>query len=311
MKKIFVPALLFSACTFGAAMSVFAAPPASPPVALYSGRTLAQDNLSVGDWGGGSVEDSTDLFLAGGHSLKVTTLDLYQGAKVNFTTPVALSGSGRMFQVTLQRGPVTLHYDPQAIPGATVPGGPQNTPGGYGGRGGRRGGFSGGGQGGFGGPGGNPGGFGGRGGQGRGGRGGGASAAAPLIPLITKLRLEFTLADGRKADIVQAIPETADPVAGTGWYSVNVPLASLKFGAGGSEQLQSVTITGNQFGVFFIGQMQLAALPPTPAAAAAPAPADNAEEDNTPPDNGPRFPQPGGPGFPQQPGGQTPPERNE
>ena len=308
MKKIVVSAALLSACTFATAGA--AVPAAAPPAALYDGRTLAQDNLSLGDWGGGSVDDSTELFLVGGHSLKVTTLDFYQGAKINFATPVALSGSGRMFQLTLQRGPVTLHYDPQTVPGAAAPGSPQNTPGGYGGRGGRRGGFGGGGQGGFGqgnfgggygGPSGGQGGFGGRGGRGRGGRGGGA-AAAPLIPQITKLRLEFTLADGRKADIVQAIPETADPVAGTGWYSVNVPLASLKFGAGGSEKLQSVTIAGDQFGVFFIGQMQLAALTTTPAAAAKQAPADTGEEDNTPPDGEPRFP---------QQGGQPPPERNE
>ena len=186
MKEIFAFAALFSTCTVGTAISAPAAPPASPPVALYDGRTLAQDNLSVGYWGGGSVQDSTDLFLVGGHSLKVTTLDLYQGAKINFTTPVALSGSGRMFQVTLQRGAVTLHYDPQTVPGAVPSGSPQNTPGGYGGRGGRRGGF-GGGQGGFGG---GQGGFGGRGGRGGrfGGRGGGPSVSKPLIPLITKLR---------------------------------------------------------------------------------------------------------------------------
>jgi len=286
MKKMLASAALLSVCTLAPAVPA----PAAPPVALYDGRTLAQDNLSIGDWGGGSVEDSTNLFLVGGHSLKVTTLDLYQGAKINFTTPVALSGSGRMFQVTLQRGPVTLHYDPQTIPGAVAPGSSQNPPGGYGGRGGR--GF-GGGQGGFSGRGGR--------GGGRGGRGGGAGTSVPLIPLITKLRLEFTLADGRKADIVQAIPETADLVAGTGWYSVNVPLASLKFGAGGTAQLQSVTIAGDQFGVFFIGQMQIAPLA-APAAPAKPAPADNSEGDNIPPA--------GGQPFPQQ-GGQTPPGRNE
>ncbi len=316
MKKILASVALFGACTLAPAMSAPAPPPpAAPPVALYDGRTLAQDNLSVGDWGGGSVEDDTNLFIVGGHSLKVTTLDLYQGAKINFTTPVALSGSGRIFQVTLQRGPVTLHYDPQAIPGAVAPGSPQDTPGGYGGRGGRggrRGGFGGGGQGGFrGGQGGFGGGFGGRGGRGRGGRGGGPSASAPLIPLITKLRLEFTLTDGRKADVVQAIPETADPVAGTGWYSVDVPLASLKFGTGGTAQLQSVTIAGNQFGVFFIGQMQIASSAAAPAAPAKPAPADNPEEDTTPPEGGPGFPQPGEQGFPPQGGQGPPPERGE
>ncbi len=320
MKKLFASAaaLGFSAAFFaGTAVSVFAAPDA----ALYDGRTLAQDNLSIGDWGGGSVEDSTTLFLVGGHSLKVTTLDLYQGAKISFTTPISLSGSGRMFQVTLQRGGVTLHYDPQAVPDAAPSGSPQNTPGGYGGGGrGRRGGYGGGqgnfggGQGGYGGGqggfGGRQGGFGGRGGRGRFGRGGTPAVSTPLIPLITKLRLEFTLADGRKADIVQAIPTTADPVAGTGWYSVNVPLSSLKFGSGGNEQLQSVTVAGDQFGVFYIGRMQIAALAAPPAETAKPAPAENSEEDTALPEGEQTFPPQGEQPFPQQ-GEQIPPGRGE
>ena len=276
MKKCYLilPALLLSAFSAGLAAA------AVPDVPVYDGKELAQDNLSIGAWGGGSAADTTELFLVGGHSLKVTTLDLYQGAIVNFLTPVALSGSGRMFQVTLQRGPVTLHYDPSTVPGAAQTG-PQ---GGFGGQGGRR-------RGGFGG---RSGGFGGRGGGRAGGRGG---VPAPLIPLVTKLRLEFTLTDGRKADVLQAIPDTADPVAGTGWYSVNVPLSSLKFAPGAAETLKSVTIAGDQFGVFFIGRMQIAALPPPASIPAAPAPAGNTET-----------------GIPQDaapPGGQTAPGREE
>ena len=90
---------------------------------------------------------------------------------------------------------------------------------------------------------------------------------------------------------------------------MNVPLASLKFGTGGTAQLQSVTIAGNQFGVFFIGQMQLAALNAEPAIIAKPVPADN-PDDNTPPGGEPNFPQPGDQPFPQ-PGGQSPPGRSE
>ncbi len=263
---------------------------AAPEVPVYDGQTLAQDNLSVGNWGGGSVAESTDLFLFGGHSLKVTTLDLYQGAKISLLKPAALSGSDRMFQLTLQRGPVTLHYDPQAVPGAA----PQTTPGGGpgfgGGPGGGPGGFPGS-FGGFGGP--NGGGFGGPGGgfSGRGRRRGGGGRSGhggASIPLISKLRLEFTLADGRKADIVEPIPTVADTVAGDGWYSVNVPLSALKFGTGGTPLLQSVTVGGDQFGVFYIGRMQLAPLAAPPAEPAKPAVTD----DTAAPDS-PNFPPPG------------------
>lgn len=315
MQKMLLASLLLSlSALYGTAS-------AATEVPIYDGKTLAQDSLSVGNWGGGSAAESTDLFLFGGHSLKVTTLDPYQGARVTLLTPAALAGSGRMFQLTLQRGPVTLHYDPQTVPGAAQT--PQDTTGGGypgsgypggGGRGGRRGGFGGGNPGGgqYGGPGG--GGFrGGQGGFGRGGRGGGryggrGGQPAPLIPLISKLRLEFTLADGRKADVLEPIPTVADTVAGEGWYSVNVPLSALKFGSSGPQMLQSVTVAGDQFGVLYIGRMQLAANVAPPAEPAKATPDDNAAPEDQFPggqDNrGEQFPP--GQNFP--PGQAGPPD---
>ena len=84
-----------------------------------------------------------------------------------------------------------------------------------------------------------------------------------------------------------------DPVAGEGWYSVNVPLSALKFGAGGSQMLQSVTVAGDQFGVFYIGRMQLAPNVAPPAEPAKTAPGDDAAPDE------------------QSPGGQYSPEQNQ
>ena len=340
MQKTLISSLL--ALSFSA---LIGAACAAPEVPVYDGKTLTQDNLNLGNWGGGTAVESTDLFLFGGHSLKVTTLDPYQGARITLLTPAALSGSSRMFQLTLQRGPVTLHYDPQTVPGAvpTSPGGYPGSPGGYpgspgggfggghgrggggypggdasstpgypGGGGSYGGGGFGGGGGGYSGPGGGfgGGGFGGGGGGrgrrggggfgggrggfgGRGGRGGGPPA--PLIPLISKLHLVFTLADGRKADVLAPIPTVADTIAGDGWYSVNVPLSDLKFGSGGATMLQSVTVAGDQFGVFYIGRMQLAPLAAPPAEPAKPAPDDNAAPDDPFP-GGQYVPPIGGPG---------------
>ena len=332
--------MLFSMLLTLSLSAALGAAHAASEVPLYDGKALSEDSLTVGDWGGGTGSESTEPFLFGGHSVKVTTLDPYQGAKITLLKPVALAGTDRMFQLTLQRGPVTLHYDPQLVPGA-VPTSPQVAPGGYpggamggpgggypggggfpgegypGGMGGLGGGYPGGGGfpgggypgGGMGGPGGGyPGGGGFPGGGGAGGRGqrrGGNrgvgkrnTVAAPLIPLISKLRLQFTLADGRKADIVEPIPTVADTVAGDGWYSVNVPISALKFGSGGAAMLQSVTVAGDQYGVFFIGRMQLAPLVAPPAEPAKPA------DDSAAPDNL-NIPQPGQFGLPGQfnPGG--------
>jgi len=238
---------------------------AAPDTILYAGKSAAQSQLSVASWGGGSGQDSTDVYLSGGHSIKVTTLDLYQGARIVFDTPVPLAtgDTGRMFQLTLRRGAPTLHYDPRTLPGAvTAPTNPAATPGGTG----RDGNYPGASA--------MPPGMSSSSGMGRMGYPGqgrrrrrrtnpdGTTATgdiAPVtIPQVENLRLLFTLADGRQADILRPIPETADDSVGEGWYSVAVPLSVLKFPGGGNAVLQSVTVGGDQFGVFYVGRLRLA-----------------------------------------------------
>jgi len=84
-----------------------------------------------------------------------------------------------------------------------------------------------------------------------------------IIPQVENLRLLFTLADGRQADILRPIPTTPDDSVGGGWYSIAVPLSLLKFSGGSATTpsagvLQSVTVGGDQFGVFFVGRLRLA-----------------------------------------------------
>ena len=236
---------------------------ASPETMLYAGKSPGQSQLSVNSWGGGSGQDSTDVYLFGGHSLKITTLDLYQGARIAFNTPVplAVGESGRIFQLTLRRGAPTLHYDPRTLPGAvTNPATPDNTGQGAPGAEGMPPGMGDPRMGQMGNPGQNyP-------GQGRrrrhrnspDGTATGDNLPPATIPPVENLRLLFTLADGRQADILRPIPETADNSVGEGWYSVAVPLSALKFPGGGAAALQSVTISGDQFGVFYVGRLRLA-----------------------------------------------------
>ena len=246
----------------------------SPTATLYDGKAAAQSNVSVAAWGGGSGQEATDITLFGGHSLKVTTLDTHQGARLTFDKPVSLAGDARVFQLTLRRGGATLHYDPRTVPGydpatGEAPDlGDTSGAGGYPGAGGGfdpsgRGGFGAGagggrgGRGGFGNRGNGGGGYGGGNGGGGYGRGGRGRAETPLIPEINAVRLEFTLENGKKADVYRAIPDATDASAGEGWYSVNVPVSSLKLG-GTDSPLKSVTIGGNQFGIFYIGRIKLA-----------------------------------------------------
>ncbi len=268
-----------------AASSAFAA----PETLLYDGKAAATAGLSVAAWGAGSGQDSAEVYLFGGHSLKVTTLDLYQGAHLAFAAPIPLNSdeAGRVFQITIRRGAPTLHYDPRTLPGAeTTPDPNSAAPGGGPGSAYPGGQYPGGQYPGGQYPGGSPGGQypgaqypGGQtnypgqypGGRGRRNRRRQPDGTTPdgqtapedaggraSIPLVTKLHLIFTLADGRQADVLRPIPEVSDPTVGEGWYSVSVPLSTLKLPAGSQSGLKSVTIGGDQFGVFYIGRMRLA-----------------------------------------------------
>ncbi len=214
-------------------------PATANEVTLYDGKAAGPTTPSVADWGGGSGKDSTETYLFGGHSLKVTMLDMFQGARITFPTPVSLAGDNRVFQMTLRRGGATLHYDPQTTsplpPGETTADAPGQFQGGFQGDRNNR----------------------------RRGRRGQNQGGATVIPPITDLRLSFTFADGRQSDILRPVPAESDAVAGEGWYSVNVPVAALKLGAGADPLLKSVTVGGNQYGVFFVGRIKLGTDTPT------------------------------------------------
>lgn len=230
--------------------AAFAAPAAAPPaVTLYDGKAAGPATPSVAAWGGGSGQESTETFLFGGHSLKVTTLDGYQGARITFPTPVSLAGDNRVFQITLRRGGATLHYDPRTT-STTPPGDTPATRNGFGGPGQFNNQFN------------NQ--FNARRNRRRRNFGGAPVEEAPLIPDITQLRLQFVFADGRQVDILRSIPRTPDTTAGDAWYSVNVPIAALKL-TGGDPMLKSVTLGGDHFGVFFVGRIKLGTDTPTQA----------------------------------------------
>lgn len=243
-KTVFT--LLLLALT-GAAVSAAPAKPAAttavtstkmaPPVMLYDGKAVSPTTLSVADWGGGSGQQSTQTYIFGGHSLKVTTLDPYQGARITFATPVSLAGDNRVLQIITHQGGVKLHYDPRTV------GMPETeNPNGF-----------------------NPGRF-----QGRNARRrrrpdltGPIVSRTPLIPSVTRLRLHLIFTDGRQVDVVRPILETADAAAGEGWYSVNVPLSTLNLSGAAAPMLKSLTVGGDHYGVFFIGRIQMATDTPT------------------------------------------------
>ncbi len=85
--------------------------------------------------------------------------------------------------------------------------------------------------------------------------GGGAQTVSGIAPLKS-LHLLFTLASGAQADILRPVPEVADGTEQ--WVSLAVPIAAIGFPAGaGNSPLQSVAVAGDDYAVFYVGQIKL------------------------------------------------------
>lgn len=216
-------------------VTALSATPAPGDQVLYNGTDAATAGLTVAPWGGGSVQDSTDISFAKGHSLKVTTLDPYQGARITFNTPVDLENNTadktRMFLLTLRLTKVDRTF--------TAPS--DDAGNGFAGQGGGE--------------------FGGAPNQGGGfpGQMGGGGQMASGVSALKTVHLMFTLANGAQADILRPMPG-ADAAGGGSeqWVNLAVPVAALGFPAGaGNSPLQSVAVAGDDFAVFYVGQIKM------------------------------------------------------
>ena len=203
--------------------------PASGDVILYSGRPADAEGLTLTSFGGGTVEDSTEQSFAKGHSLKVTTLDSYQGANLTFGTPVALgdlTDKTRYLDLTLRLS-ATGEGNEQPMPA------PNGFPGGRGFPGRR--GFPGGPEGGQ-----------------------GEQFGSEVAPEVQNVHLILTLANGVKTDVLRPLPTTGEAQSGVDqWVDVAVPLTALGFTAGTSSPLQNLKIAGDDYAVMYVGQIKL------------------------------------------------------
>ncbi len=230
------------------AKTIFA-PPArqTDDLLLYDGQAPVQSKLSLSSWGGGAGEDNAEVSLSKGHSLKITTLDPYQGAKISLQNPVdlgnltdparvmifmlRLTADTRRFRTGSvipadSRPQVVRAQFPQMMPPRNIPmpgmvPGLLNNPGLN-----------------------------------------TAPQAAPLPPqILSAVHLIFTRTDGSQADVLRPYPDLSQTDAGAGaeqWVPISVPLAALHFAAGAAgSPLQSVIVAGNDYAVLYLGQMRI------------------------------------------------------
>lgn len=209
------------------------ATPAPGDVLLYDGDSANTAGVTLSDWGGGSVEDSTDIAFAKTHAIKITTLDPYQGARITFTTPPALgdlTDKTRYLTLVIRliRSPRNISQDTDngtdaqgQDQGAPPPPAPQGN--------------------------GQP----------------GQTAAAPAdntsLPAAQNLHMIFTMAGGAQADLMRPLPQFSSAQDGIDqWITMSVPLADLAVpGATGDASLQSLQIAGDDYTVMYVGQIKI------------------------------------------------------
>ncbi len=202
-------------------------------------QSIADQGISVRSWGSGIISETDELAFQGGHSVRVSTRNFFQGGKMSFAKPIDLSTSFAdknnllMFTIKL----------PDAGSGSSATSGGSGNPQGFSGQDGRGGeSRGGGGRGAAPGP---PGG-----GKGRGGSGAAQPTADPAA--LKTLRLVLTTSDGKKSEVYV-------PVSGAsgenGWRQVGVPLQSITGLAGSNKTIKEIALAGNSTGTFWIGEI--------------------------------------------------------
>lgn len=253
-------------------------------------RDAADQKIKVTGWGSGTGSETDEAAYEGGHSIRVSTRNYFQGAKLNLGEPIDLSDRFGD-RNSLLKLVVKTADDPSSsgvrggFPGG--PGGPSGPagPSGAGGRGGvgapggrggvgAPGGFPPGGRGGQGAPGGFPGGRGGQGAPGGfpGGRGGqGAPGGYPggpggpggmrggmtnsAAPTLTTVRMIVTTTDGKKSEAY--LPISTGGGGERGWKTVAIPLQAINGFDRTNKIVKDIAFSGDVTTTFYVGDVRV------------------------------------------------------
>jgi len=58
---------------------------------IYSGEKASTNGMKITSWGGGTVKETSDVFLQGGYSIRVNTMGPLQGVRLAYQTPMDLT----------------------------------------------------------------------------------------------------------------------------------------------------------------------------------------------------------------------------
>ncbi|MCC6445739.1 MAG: PKD domain-containing protein [Armatimonadetes bacterium] len=241
---------------------------------LYRGDRAADTGLSLGGWGSGKAEESTENVQLGTRSLKITTQGLYQGGRIALSQPIDISSG-------LSNPSLYLRVSVKSKGQGTVGAGPGGMMGGMGAGGGMMGGMRpGGGMPGMGGGAGGGAGMPGMGGAAAGtrssrssrssrsnrrtgagggmmggGMGGGMGRLAGQKDeyAATKMRIVLVSDTGKMVELTAPIPKpTTDS---EGFVNVNLPLAGFKGDKEADFRLKDIVIAADVPDTLYIGEI--------------------------------------------------------
>ncbi|MBC7328260.1 PKD domain-containing protein [bacterium] len=218
----------------------------SQELIIFNGQPLSELNLKAGGWGSGTLAESKDMVYRGTFSLKLISMNYYEGGRLDFLTPLDLSSYLKNPYAFLRFRIITATPPVATFPGAGgfAPGGMAGMPGGFPGMGGVAPGMPGGG---LITPGGAP-----------GMPGGGAPGMPSWTGAVTtyqlkSFRIVLFCEDGLL--VSENFPFELQTVMGERWYSIAIPFNTFR--GKGNGIVKRMLICTNSPQTVYIGQISV------------------------------------------------------
>jgi hypothetical protein len=95
-------------------------------IPLFRGDVGPQSNVVISGWGSGTAEPARDVALVGSNAIKVTTMGMYQGARLDFKQPIDLETAFKSNQTYMRfevkftgAGASAQSFDPNSLANVT------------------------------------------------------------------------------------------------------------------------------------------------------------------------------------------------
>lgn len=198
-------------------------------------QSADEQGLRLSGWGSGTIAQEDDVAFDGGHSIRISSRNFFQGGRIVFTKPIDLAADFGVkenllkFMVNIPNSANTASA-PNAG-GRSGAGGPA----GIGGAGGTGGGSAA--------------------APGAGGREGGGQATTSQAKPATKIRVVFTTTDGKHGETYLDISTSLKDERG--WFAVGIPLQAINGFDKTNKQLASISISLDSVATMYLGSAKI------------------------------------------------------